>query len=376
MKKTMKSKLIKATMLVTALAFALAAVVPLGVADDDDPPAILVVREQYIDYADGSLMREANELVEYPWFYSKPVPAILDRVAVAIQIDSDEVIEFPRLPDGSVQPFTLIEFPVEPRTDLFLEYDGLIKYFFKEDKNNNRIPDDEEDDIPLEKVVVAGIFNSLESDSGVVDVGEGDSFEAFHVNAKNFGNIGVARMQISVTESEHVIPGFALQGGLDGGATLHVFEVDPVEAGYKTYNIYIIPDSDYLFVPDGAGLLRVYLTITQEGTYSVDALLGALEVTYYDDGYEGGNKPLQAIATIDAPLAFNTFEASSNIFDIDRDGKLSLVDVEHVRRNIGKNTSSPEWETTPLIRRCDLNGDGKVDIEDLLIILTAYESML
>jgi hypothetical protein len=41
-----------------------------------------------------------------------------------------------------------------------------------------------------------------------------------------------------------------------------------------------------------------------------------------------------------------------------------------VAANYGKDTSSPDWEQ---VKHADLNGDGKIDIEDLAIVARKFK---
>jgi hypothetical protein len=74
----------------------------------------------------------------------------------------------------------------------------------------------------------------------------------------------------------------------------------------------------------------------------------------------------------------STWVRMYSLYDVNRDGRITLADVDLVRRNMGKGllTHPAEWAANEPLRRCDLNGDDKVDINDLLIIMVKYEETL
>ena len=52
------------------------------------------------------------------------------------------------------------------------------------------------------------------------------------------------------------------------------------------------------------------------------------------------------------------------------------ADVDIVRRNLGKDEqTSADWALEH-VRRSDINRDGKVDMNDLLLVIVAYEASL
>ncbi|MBP1996301.1 exo-alpha-sialidase [Paenibacillus eucommiae] len=51
--------------------------------------------------------------------------------------------------------------------------------------------------------------------------------------------------------------------------------------------------------------------------------------------------------------------------DINHDNKVTIGDLAIMAANYGKDTSSPDWEQ---VKQADLNGDGKIDIEDLVAL--------
>ncbi|WP_312895053.1 dockerin type I domain-containing protein [Paenibacillus eucommiae] len=50
---------------------------------------------------------------------------------------------------------------------------------------------------------------------------------------------------------------------------------------------------------------------------------------------------------------------------MNHDNKVTVGDLAIMAANYGKDTSSPDWEQ---VKQADLNGDGKIDIEDLVAI--------
>ena len=389
----MKRRATKGVSLLAALAMAMAlsSGVPIGAAapdvgidcaDEDDvavPPIYVSVVDNFIDIATGETVADQKtDVQEYYSLYSKPVLAFDGWVAVAYMVDGlptsfqplmpGEIIVFPRMPGGAFGPYPQIEF--------VLGGSVTVTYFYKADLDGNGIPDDEEDGGPDgPKEVTAGIYNYYHTDVLRFIEDFGPTFRLFYVDALNFGDVGAIRMQVSYAEGDYECE-IKLTEQFEDGADLMLFEVAPVADGYKTFNAYIIPNGGYLPVGDSSrALLEFVFTVEKAGIYAADAKLTALEVTYYDKDYMDGESPLQAIAKID-PASTSTVYALYSMFDLNDDGILTLLDVEIVRRNIGKSTDpdvNPDWLTA---RRSDLNSDGKVDIEDLLLILAKYESQL
>jgi Ca2+-binding EF-hand superfamily protein len=60
-------------------------------------------------------------------------------------------------------------------------------------------------------------------------------------------------------------------------------------------------------------------------------------------------------------------------FDVNRDGAVTLVDVDIVRNLLGSAADGGEWATAAM-RRCDLDGSGIIDIADLSLAIAKYES--
>ena len=228
---------------------------------------------------------------------------------------------------------------------------------------------------PVGKEVTAQVVRYIPPDVIRYIEIDGLVFRPCGVYTQNFGNVGMVRMQLSYATSDLKVE-FALVERYADAASLLVYETSPIGDGYKTFNVYIVPDGASLSIADNVdtpqGLLDVVCTMDKEGKYRIDVQLDAIEVTYYDEGYFSGEVPLLAAATIENPSVEVNYWIGT-IFDVNEDGKVTLLDVEYVRRAIGKNMSSPDWYDYIL---CDINRDFKVDVDDLLMILIKYESLL
>jgi hypothetical protein len=105
------------------------------------------------------------------------------------------------------------------------------------------------------------------------------------------------------------------------------------------------------------------------GTSSVG--LGHIDITY-----NGNGAPVDADVDIVVSVAAAWINYFSR-YDINRDGKVTLADVDLVRRNMGKTSASPDWGN-PLVHRCDvaIPKNNVIDMADLLTIIAAYEATL
>jgi hypothetical protein len=57
----------------------------------------------------------------------------------------------------------------------------------------------------------------------------------------------------------------------------------------------------------------------------------------------------------------------ASVGDVNGDGKVDIKDVLMVSKCFGATPSDPRWNPA-----CDLNGDGKIDIRDILIVATHF----
>ena len=100
----------------------------------------------------------------------------------------------------------------------------------------------------------------------------------------------------------------------------------------------------------------------------------SVSLSHIDVSYNDGAKLAVANVLFSSPVGTSWIYYFS-AYDIDRNGAVALADVDAVRRNIGKDSSMPQWDDIA-VRRCDLNGDRKIDFLDLVVMISKYEDAL
>jgi hypothetical protein len=157
-------------------------------------------------------------------------------------------------------------------------------------------------------------------------------------------------------ENEYKIPGIPLDG----------FET-------KSVTVLAKP-GETLSVADGEPLLEVTLTLGVRESGIVSLIASHIDaVCVSGDGAES-----LADVTIDPAVAAASVSFYSR-FDMNRDGAVNLLDVDIVRRNLGKSAEPDgEW-ASELLARCDLGGeagvpDGEIDIFDITLMIAKYEA--
>ena len=116
-------------------------------------------------------------------------------------------------------------------------------------------------------------------------------------------------------------------------------------------------------------LLNIYLSPKPPSQASVSYAsvdLEHVDIVQYD-GIE-----IDVDVTID-PYGATAKIVYYSIYDVNMDGQVTLADVSIVRANIGKD---PVASSDELVQRSDVNRDGKIDMDDLLEIIFAYENAL
>ncbi|MDR1061416.1 MAG: hypothetical protein LBL83_09475, partial [Clostridiales bacterium] len=170
--------------------------------------------------------------------------------------------------------------------------------------------------------------------------------------------------------------------------SMSVAEGTPRIEGYRTFNIVIYAKEGikHFSVADGEPLLNVKLTAATNEYRTMSLLLSWLDAAYYDDDYEGGNEGLQAAETLSPSLASTILDIWSR-FDVNRDGKISILDLNAVRQHMGQTKDPITGWASPLLERCDLGGDqatepgkdlpdGVIDTADLTLIMAKYNSLI
>jgi hypothetical protein len=119
-------------------------------------------------------------------------------------------------------------------------------------------------------------------------------------------------------------------------------------------------------------LLHIYLVPKNVPfTGPASLMLKHIDISYNDSAYPA--HPIDADVSIEKSVAAAWINYYS-VYDVNRDGKVTLADVDLVRRNMGKDPTDPA--ASVLVKRSDVNRDGKIDLLDLAAIIGAYEGTL
>jgi hypothetical protein len=171
-----------------------------------------------------------------------------------------------------------------------------------------------------------------------------------------------------------------------------------ISAALKAAGFKIDKEAEYenpkITVVDGMTVVSLYVHTAAPSVPAATGAIDLLEVFLYPKDYTKSYAGTASVGLnhIDITYGANSPPADANVriyptvgvawinyfskYDVNRDGKITLADVDLVRRNMGKSESaSPDW-SSPLVHRCDLNGDKKIDFLDLAIIIGAYEENL
>jgi beta-glucanase (GH16 family) len=217
----------------------------------------------------------------------------------------------------------------------------------------------------------------------------------FEVRGTGLDNVGSLMLQLSyrVEDFEELdvdgfgnvlSPGgaFTLPDGL-AASVMAVKTNTPDNLGedgeYVTYLVYVKASAGSLVtVAPNAPVLGVRLAAKEYAYKRVELLLNMVDVAYYS----GGEGPFHAVESITRPYASTLLDVWS-LYDINRDGEFTLLDLELVRKNLGAKAdeATGEWESEEA-KRCDVAGkpddvyedvgDGAVDLSDLTRMLAKY----
>jgi len=208
------------------------------------------------------------------------------------------------------------------------------------------------------------VFESLvPGDNGSAD---------FQFIGSDMTNVATINMVLSY-RSDDFAGSLDLSDKLSQIATVSVRELEPLYAGYTSYSVFITPKSNNALINtlDDEVMLTLTLALNKPGNTTATMILSWLDITYYEGDFADGN-PLLANSRITRSIATTLVEVFSR-FDVDRDGEVTLRDVEIVRRHLFLAKDSPDW--SELAARCDFNGDGVIDYEDLALIMRKYEDV-
>ena len=82
-------------------------------------------------------------------------------------------------------------------------------------------------------------------------------------------------------------------------------------------------------------------------------------------GFDQNNQAVTLLSTIQTPSATATVRKGAS-YDVNHDGKVDQLDITTCQRYYQAQTGDRDWSTAS---DCDVNGDNKVDIEDMIVIL-------
>ncbi|MDR1060373.1 MAG: metallophosphoesterase [Clostridiales bacterium] len=230
-----------------------------------------------------------------------------------------------------------------------------------------------------------GVEAGAYSAKGVLDlVAEelaGNPEAEFLVRAKGFSGVGTANVRLTFKEADVAVDGdtgepkvrFELPDALKGFATMIVTDRgNEFAEGYRTYSIVIAAypsaGSGALALADGADLLVATLEASSKDAKALSLVLNYMDVLYY----EGASEAF-ATSAIAPAVATTAIRVASRV-DINRDGAVTLVDVDAVRRRLGMTRPAEGWASAA-DARSDLKPDGIIDIEDLTLAIRKYESL-
>ena len=113
-------------------------------------------------------------------------------------------------------------------------------------------------------------------------------------------------------------------------------------------------------------LLNIELTAKQTtGKTSVGLDASGIQIAG-PDGY-GGAKYLTNIRFAQgASAVYIAVEPSYSVYDVNRDGKVNLLDISVAQQHYAASSADADWAKA---QRSDVNGDGMVAIDDLILIL-------
>ena len=203
----------------------------------------------------------------------------------------------------------------------------------------------------------------------------------FTVYAKDFENATMVHLSISYNEAlfgaEIMISDFLLDN--DCEVVFRYSRTDRPSVGFVEYTMMLQHKTPgaVIATPANADKEAELINIALKPKFAMQRVatvsLNHIDIAYIEPG----------VGTFDADVNIeqsfdSTMVRAFSIYDINRDGRVTLADVDIVRRNIGKSlvTHPAEWAADEQLRRCDLNGDYIIDYDDLLLIIVKYESTL
>ena len=197
----------------------------------------------------------------------------------------------------------------------------------------------------------------------------------FILSVKDFKDVSYVHLAFSF---DHTLfnYSYALSDYLDGAGFI-VERTPDVEdaANIRKVSMYLTHENFGGIAAGGSDIevLYVYLTPKTPFNGNVSIMFNHIDVSYDETG-----APKDADVLISPPVAVTRVNYFS-LYDINRDGKVTLADVDIVRRNMDKTKlNTPSWDDPAnwLLRRSDVNRNDAVGMDDLLLVITAYEATL
>jgi hypothetical protein len=194
-------------------------------------------------------------------------------------------------------------------------------------------------------------------------------------------DIGIIAFRVRVaSEDIGALPEPTVTGALAGFAAVRYFEAVPSSAaGYDEYAVELCAVDAPFSVGADTDILRFELPLVKNESKPVSLLLNRMDAILYDSSYENGEKAFQAVEHISVAVASEMVFITSR-FDVNLDGEVTLLDVEMVRRNLGKKANADGTWDDPILERCYVSGVDKPDapikeitIDDLTAVLAKYE---
>jgi hypothetical protein len=233
-------------------------------------------------------------------------------------------------------------------------------------------------EMPEGKVIVGAIYGVQDAVTHMVE--SGAAAVEYKLVAANFSDVGSANLRLSFKAGQYGMS-VRLADSLKDSATV---EIDPFEQpeglldGYETHSVYIFANNGgKLSMADGLPIAYVTLELpaaAPAGNSAVSLILSHLDIVYYDAAYEGGAEGIDATTGIAASVASVALTIKSR-FDVNGDGLLNLADVNAVRQYLGYAAVGGVW-ASEAAGRCDLDGSGAIDMEDLTQIIAKYEGLV
>jgi hypothetical protein len=206
--------------------------------------------------------------------------------------------------------------------------------------------------------------------------------EPFSVIGYGIKDVGAINLRLSFKDDGATLA-YTLDGtALEGIARIVSVteDVPAAAAGYKTVSVYILAGAVEgaggapFTTADGAAVLNVEVTPGEAKTAVVQLLMSHAAVACYDAAIGGVEVGIDADVTIH-PAAAATLASYWTKYDVNRDGKVTLADVNAVRQYLGSAASGGAWSPAAA-GWADITQDGAVDFADLTLVIAKYESVV